>query len=82
MITHDGCSGCAFEGAESDSYECRGCKQNSIDKYKRKTNAEEIRRMTDSELEAFLVNFNNNFCTEYEGEKSCLDWLKSEVEGD
>lgn len=41
------------------------------------TNADRIRNMTDEELAVFLVNFNNTFGEEYEGEQSCLDWLQS-----
>lgn len=32
--------------------------------------------MTDDELAVFLTKFKNTFGEEYEGEKSCLDWLK------
>lgn len=28
----------------------------------------------------FLVNFKNTYGDEYEGEMSCLDWIKSEVD--
>lgn len=44
------------------------------------TNAERIRKMTDDELAVFLTKFKNTFGEEYEGEKSCLDWLQSETE--
>lgn len=44
------------------------------------TNAEKIRGMTDEELSEFLVRFKNTFGEEYEGEQSCLDWLRSEAE--
>lgn len=44
------------------------------------TNADRIRSMSDEELEEFLVNFKNTYGDEYEGEMSCLDWLKSEAE--
>lgn len=49
--------------------------------YKPKTNADRIRSMTDEELARFLINFENTFGEEYEGEVSCVDWLKSESEG-
>lgn len=45
-----------------------------------KTNADRIRSMSDKELALFLIGFKNTFGTEFEGEMSCLDWLKSEVE--
>lgn len=44
------------------------------------TNADRIRSMTDEELAKYLVNFKNTFGEEYEGEISCLEWLRSEVE--
>ena len=37
---HDGCKGCAYENYSSHSMECCGCIQNSIDKYRKKTNEE------------------------------------------
>lgn len=40
------------------------------------TNADRIRNMSDGELAEFLIRFKNTFGEEYEGEKSCLDWLK------
>lgn len=46
----------------------------------RKTNADRIRNMPDEELAEFLVTFKNAFGEEYEGEASCMDWLKSEAE--
>lgn len=44
-----------------------------------KTNADRIRAMKDKELAEFLVNFKNTFGEEYEGEMSCLEWLKSDT---
>ena len=41
------------------------------------TIADKIRDMTDEELAKFLLTFKNTFGEEYEGETSCLDWLKS-----
>ena len=40
------------------------------------TNAEKIRSLSDEDLAKFLVTFQNTFGTEYEGEISCLDWLR------
>lgn len=62
--------------------------QNPVDKLKAEvrkelgiqSNADRIREMSDAELAEFLVNFNNHFGTEYEGEMSCLEWLQSEAE--
>lgn len=45
-----------------------------------KTNVDKIRSMNDEELAEFLVNFKNTYGDEYEGEMSCLDWLKSEAD--
>lgn len=50
--------------------------------YNGKTNADRIRSMSDEELAEFLVNFKNTYGDEYEGEMSCLDWLKSEVKNE
>ena len=44
------------------------------------TNGDKIRYMNDDELAEFLVNFKNTYGDEYEGEMSCLDWLKSEAD--
>lgn len=46
----------------------------------KQTNADRIRNMSDEELAEFLVGFKNTFGEEYEGEASCMDWLKSEAE--
>lgn len=45
------------------------------------TNADRIRSMTDEELARFIVNLQNHFGEEYEGEQSCLSWLQKESEG-
>lgn len=44
------------------------------------TNADRIRNMTDEELAEFIINFDNCFGEEYEGEQSCLSWLQKESE--
>lgn len=46
----------------------------------KQTKADEIRSMTDEELAAFIINFDNRFGEEYEGEQSCLSWLQKESE--
>lgn len=46
----------------------------------RQNNAGRIRNMSDEELAEFLVGFKNTFGEEYEGQISCLDWLRSEAE--
>lgn len=45
------------------------------------TRADKIRSMTDEELAKFIVNLENLFGEEYEGEQSCLSWLQKESEG-
>lgn len=45
-----------------------------------KTMGDKIRAMSDEELAKYLVNFKNVFGEEYEGEQSCLDWLRAECE--
>lgn len=60
-----------------ESKECIGCKQNSVDKYKRMTQADRIRSMSDEELAEFLANFAwDNEPTK----KETYEWLQSEVE--
>lgn len=46
----------------------------------KQTKADEIRSMTDEELADFIINFDNRFGKEYEGEQSCLSWLQKESE--
>lgn len=47
---------------------------------RKKTNADRIRSMTDEELADFIINFDNRFGEECEGEQSCLAWLHKESE--
>lgn len=60
------------------------CPQEDIerdcDNYAPMTNADRIRSMTDEELARFIVNLENHFGEEYEGEQSCLSWLQKESE--
>ena len=46
--------------------------------YSKQTNADKIRAMSDEELAEFIVNLDNHFGEEYEGEQSCLSWLQKE----
>ena len=46
----------------------------------KQTNAYRIRSMNDEELAEFIINFDNRFGEEYEGEQSCLSWLQKESE--
>lgn len=64
---------CQHNSNQRDNEPCCRCDS-------RKTNADRIRNMPDEELAEFLVTFKNAFGEEYEGEASCMDWLKSEAE--
>lgn len=44
------------------------------------TNYDKIHNMTDEQLARFLIEFENKFGEEYEGEMSCLDWLRKPME--
>lgn len=57
-MEHDGCKGCRYEKENADSVYCQGCKQNAVDKYAKKTNADRIREMTNEELaEQFVCSY-------------------------
>ena len=80
-IEHNGCVGCCYEDRNCHEEPCFSCYGTKLrDNYKRATNADRIRKMSDEELAEFLVRFKNTFGEEYEGEQSCLDWLQSEAE--
>lgn len=64
---------CQHNSNSRDSEHYRRCDS-------RQTNADRIRNMSDEELAEFLITFKNTFGEEYEGEASCMDWLKSEAE--
>ena len=69
------------------SYTCN-CKHNSNSRDNepccrcdsRKTNADRVRNMSDEELAEFLVRFKNTLGEDYEGEASCMEWLRLEAE--
>ena len=86
-VEHDGCKLCKYENCGMESKECIGCKQNSIDKYKRMTKADRIRSMSDEELALFLCNIHEPDedtividDKEFFAETEILEWLQSEVE--
>ena len=54
--------------------------ERDCDYYAPMTNADRIRNMNDEELADFIINFDNLFGEEYEGEQSCLAWLQKESE--
>ena len=58
-MEHDGCKGCKYEKCSEDSKECRGCKQNAVDKYTRMTQADRIRSFSDEELAELLYSIQN-----------------------
>ena len=88
-MEHDGCKLCKYEKCSMESKECMGCKQNAVDKYKRMTQADRIRSMSDEELakfihEPFCDNRTHEECTfSYCGDcyQCSLDWLRQPAEG-
>ncbi len=54
--------------------------ERDCDYYAPMTNADRIRSFSDEELAEFIVNLDNHFGEEYEGEQSCLSWLQKESE--
>ena len=90
-MEHDGCKLCKYENFSIESKECIGCKQNAVDKYTRKTNADLIRSMSDEELAEFIehvstdsmetISFGTKEYEEiWEHKETALNWLQSEVE--
>ena len=92
-MEHDGCKLCKYENCSMESKECMGCKQNSVDKYKRMTQADRIRSMSYEELAELLDSVDNGGiraldvdypCDECTQKTECEDcfkeWLQSEVE--
>ena len=65
-MEHDGCKLCKYENCSMESKECIGCKQNSIDKYKRMTKADRIRSMSDEELAEFILSQVNAKCSNHD----------------
>ena len=55
--------------------------ERDCENYAPMTNADRIRSFSDEELAEFIVNIENHFGEEYEGEQSCLAWLQKESEG-
>ena len=88
MAGHDGCKGCAYVSRGEHEIPCVKCAQNASDNYKRMTNADRIRSMSDEELAMNMMCPNENGLGEIECDKSdncncyacILKWLQSEVE--
>lgn len=80
---------CTMQNYKKESYKwCSlidDCPQEDIERdcehYTPMTRADRIRNMTDEELSDFIVNLENHFGEEYEGEQSCLSWLQKESDG-
>ena len=90
-MEHDGCKLCKYEHVSEIGTHCQGCKQNSVDKYKRITNADRIRSFSDTELAEFIeqvstdsmetISFGTKEYEEiWEHKETALQWLQSEVE--
>ena len=93
VTEHNGCVGCSYEDRnchEEPCFSCYGTKPR--DNYKRATNADRIRKMSDEELAEFIKEL-NDCCLAGAGKVDCsmnrdcthcklvvLDWLKSEAE--
>lgn len=72
----DECKCCGYERKNADSVHCQDCKQNAVDKYEKRTNADRIREMTNEELVKVLCE---KFCHGV-GENLIKKWLESECD--
>ena len=97
VTEHNGCVGCSYEDRNCHEEPCFSCYGTKLrDNYKRATNADRIRKMSDEELAEFLSKI-TYYCTgrkcsavcdkdcplgTSEGcNEICLkDWLQSEAE--
>ena len=80
-MEHDGCKGCKYENCSPESKECMGCKQNAVDKYKRMTQADHIRSMSDEELAEWLSTVTDDVLRGSTWSKDgWMKYLQSEVE--
>ena len=88
MVKCNNCKNLETKDNGVDSYlwceKINDCPHEDIERdcedYSPMTNADRIRSMTDEELADFIINFDNRFGEEYEGEQSCLAWLQKESE--
>lgn len=82
MVEHDGCKGCAYVSRGEHEAPCVKCAQNASDNYKRMTNADLIRSMSDEELAEWLTKITDD--AQLDAATKCdyqwKDWLQSEVE--
>ena len=85
-MEHDGCKLCKYEKCSMESKECMGCKQNAVDKYKKMTQGDRIRSMSDEELAEFLCKVKSDYQWLYhefpseEDRGKWVEWLQSGVE--
>lgn len=80
-MEHDGCKLCKYENYSMESKECLGCKQNSVDKYKRMTQADRIRAMSDDELAEWFSTVTDDVLRGSTWSKDgWMKYLQSEVE--
>ena len=91
MAEHDECKGCAYVSRGEHEIPCVKCAQNASDNYKRMTNADRIRSMSDEELAEFIeqisadsmdtISFGTKDYEEiWEHKETALKWLQSEAE--
>lgn len=96
MTEHDGCKGCAYVFRGEHEAPCIKCTQNASDNYKRMTNADRLRSMSDEELAESRIDridiYTKSDIPEYIGDfggiangieeaiELELKWLQSEVE--
>ena len=88
MAEHDGCKGCAYVYVGEHEMPCVKCVQNASDNYKRMTNADRIRTMSDEELLDFICSieiYDDGSVKTIEGGYALCSaadvekWLQSEV---
>ena len=72
-MEHDGCKLCKYESFSAESKECLGCKQNAVDKYKKMTQGDRIRAMSDEELAEWIHNITQYYDEEQEPTVSIYD---------
>ena len=95
-MEHDGYKGCKYEHCSMESKDCMGCKQNAVDKYKRMTQADRIRAMSNEEFAKENIYFvsalnakeglhytgldGHYYRTAEEVVEANMKWMQSEVE--
>lgn len=80
-MEHDGYKLCKYEKCSMESKECMGCKQNAVDKYKRMTQADRIRSMSDDELAEWFSTVTDDVLRGSTWSKDgWMKYLQSEVE--